>query len=825
MQAAEASPAMEEQQKKQVTYELLGEPMLLYRHAPSYTLLHNCTRQPTKSNYPDLLVRWKATLAEPNRVKARFYDPGARFTPTLDFCEDYEEAADADTATPAKNNKRSSEYLNLEGTDAAILEQIRKKMFPKNAMLTKTLKFLDQTYRDPDNEIDMSHRKEEVGDCEKDLMIERGNAAPEYLAPFGTAALEWGFNEKTDPVDEVPVIASNHSEPVTQVPFYGPLEHGNCLVSFQCPSADCTQCLVHPTGEMLSKVCISSVHLPTQESVEEGGRRRTERDTELEIGERILQIVECAPWGEAADNVGYFVVRSSNYTTLIRIRYTAGKQVQKFKIKLVKRIDLRSLTHRPANFRPRHVAAHPKYGDSFTEQLVAIVSHSDSKTSNVIHCGVEEPLKHIISNLQRIELAEFSTSNPMVLHAAATSYIRPTMVPHLMHKRPMLGHGSSLYTIDLRSNKATFQWSPSAEQFVMEGFHSISGILSDWDGKGHSLFASSTTAGKMFEIDARMPCKTMNSWHLPGLCQNMGVNMTSSDLHGGGTLLHLPRHQEYRDGVIRPIYSVDKSLGAFGLSVYQQPLVRSLLGTASLELLSSGIDGAARSSMFPLPDVSRSVFTCGITSFRDKVPSFLTAQHCSELGYSIDPEMALSVVTMTNNGDLYCHTLLETNDSEQPRAVQLDSGATGLQVKNFVSNDTRATSWTESKHGGFSFRVCLRDTPAVPSAKLLPINASTRSDCEPFDCVPFPQVHLRKNQVGSMMNISDGDTSNLEQATRESLNGLQGDTITAAQHPARASGQQDLDILGDRFWKEQAEVEDEPSTNDSDDDSFANLGY
>jgi hypothetical protein len=307
------------------------------------------------------------------------------------------------------------------------------------------------------------------------------------------------------------------------------------------------------------------------------------------------------------------------------------------------------------------------------------------------------------------------------------------------------------------------------------------------------------------------------------LCHNMGINMSSGDLHGGGTLLHLPRHRDYSDDdVIRPIYSVDKSFGAFGFNMYQQPLTRPLLGTDSLELLSGTMDGTVRSAVFLLPDVSRSVFTCGLTAIRNELSSFLTSEHCSDLGYSQDPEMAQSVVTMTNNGDLYCHTLLECSDGEKPRGVELESGATGLQVKNLVLDNKLTTSWKGHRYGGFNFRVCLEDTPITPSSKLAPIYTSSRGDCEQFASVSFVEVLEQQNDVMDAVVSSKEETSKLpkqmrNQISQQLLDGFKGKEVNTSMPTVRDSGQKDLVVMGDKLWRAPPAVRFETSISDDED--------
>ena len=779
------------EEKKQVVYELLGSPSLLYRHAPSYTLLHECNRkEPSRLDLP----RWRTEFVRHHRIKARFFDTSARLSgkkPRVaeEEYEDYQDKQDAPTEPD-------------EGHNAIVLAEIRRKMFPNNPAMPTALKQLDRTFSTGEKKSFGTLTKEIIM-TSRQIALERTNAAPEYLAPFYSENLKWGLGDEKE-------------TSTVQPEFYlEPRQHGNCLVSFRCPCCQSTRCVIHPTGEMLSKICVSTVKLPQEKGAEPPKRKKFVRTHELEIGERILQLEECSPW---ETGTGYFVIRTSSFSTLVSIETNGNCS---FDIKLVNRMDLRSLSRNRPSFRPRDVTAHPKYGNSFTDPLVAAISMpACASMANVIHCGIDSPIRHNIDNLQNIDLVEFSTSHPRVLHASATSHVRPALIPNFVSKRPMLGHGSSLYTVDLRSNQATFQWSPSAEEFVTESVHSVSGIVSDWN-KEHSLFVASTSAGKCWEIDSRMPYKALNSWSLPGLCHSMGTNAHRGDLHGGGTLLHQPRNV-YKDGVLRPFLSVDKSHGDFGLCIYQQPLMRPLLETTSLELSGGpGLDGVsvARSSVFPLPDVSNHVFTCGVASFRDTVSSILTSRQCSELGYANDPSMALCVVTMTQNGDLYSSILLECNDLETTKAVLLNGfgGARRLSAATFVDdNGSRRKPWVEKGEGGFELRTFLGDVPATPSSQLKRTCVESRSDCAQFTAIPYHEMRQggackekagENNQTpptATWQNCaSSAETGgNASLQLDKAVQDLQMDDyeITTARRRVRDSGQQDVVALAGRLW-------------------------
>lgn len=280
------------------------------------------------------------------------------------------------------------------------------------------------------------------------------------------------------------------------------------------------------------------------------------------------------------------------------------------------------------------------------------------------------------------------------LWAAARSYVRPVITADLLvaagPKQFRSGHGSSLFSIDLRCNQATFQWSPSAEEFVTEGIHSVSGIKTDWT-RENTVWASSVSAGKTWEIDTRMPCRAINVWSLPGHCEDADATLPETGLHGAGTLYAQPFVSTDGDPTLmpRPMLSVGQSPGTFGLHLYQRPDTRPRFQTQSCECASSpslqffGQLSAATSSVYGLPDVSKGVFTCGLAAFRTSAFDFLSADSLRDLGYSAkDVSDVICSVCMTNKGDLYTHSLLESNAGYSRSRIfdGLPIGASNLSI-------------------------------------------------------------------------------------------------------------------------------------------------
>jgi hypothetical protein len=505
---------------------------------------------------------------------------------------------------------------------------------------------------------------------------------PAYLAPFDTESLrETMTGDKNSRVVDKELQGDNtrHRRPATflATDLNSPTKYGNGLVSFACPCPVCQNntehswCLLHPTGASLDLVRLSYLHLPNAD----GPTTKSLEACELDVGDSVRQLTQCGPTT--------FVARTGLYVVIFRVMVESpNEEIKraagcwgKARLHEIHRIDARSMSRNEPSYRPRDVSSHPKYANSWTDPKIAILYESDRGARNVIrHTLVGQTLRsseHVITNLQNIFEIDFSSRHPMVLWAAGRSYVRPALAADYLSnkvKQFRSGHGSSLFSIDLRSNQATFQWSPSAEEFVVEGIHSLSGIMTDWV-KENTVWVSSVSAGKTWEIDTRMPCRAINSWSLPGSCDDVAVNLPVTGLHGAGTLLVQPSIPLGSSHLLtpRPILSVGKSPETFGMHLYQRPDIRPRFQTQSVQCASCpglpvlGEMSVATSSIYALPDVSDDVFTCGLASFRAPVSSFFTSEIVTDLGYSDkNATGVVHAITMTNKGDLYTHSLLES---------------------------------------------------------------------------------------------------------------------------------------------------------------------
>ena len=647
----------------------------------------------------------------------------------------------------------------------------------------------------------------------RSMAIDRlNNADTAYLAPVDYSSLHYCLNED-DVVtkEEKKLFKSNRRRvtyPIDANTTDSPVNYGNCLVCVPCPCDICKSdgkyvqssndagprrhgwCLIHPTGEMLSRVCISSLLLPygaRNSAPTMRDSRHKPKKHELEVGDTILQISSCGNGdiGNAQSNrtQGLFIVRSENYCTVIRITAEIEKKTAPLRqtddeseaprvcpgmycIHEVARIDLRSLCRSLfRSFKPKDVATHPHYGNLFSNPKFAILSHSSNMERNTIHHVIlwDTPLidEHNIPCLKAISHIEFTRAHPMTLWAAAESYVRPKLVTDLYSTKPLIDHGHSLYTIDLRNNEAVFQWSPSAEEMLVEGIHSINALMTDWQ-KEHSVWVSSSSAGKTWEIDVRMPCRAVNSFSLAAVYDDDRSLLSAMGLHGGGSILTQPVVSCYdkRTEFSSPVLSVDKSPGAAGMHIFQRPEFRPRFQTNCLECVAcpglSSHDNepekmsVATTSNFALPEVSEDVFICGLASFRTLASEFLAPGAVESLGYHGDTESVMCAVTMTNKGDIYSHAFLECPNHEENRSkafpgLRLGTTALGIPTAGSASkeggeNFSNAPRPQAKAHGGWNLSVSLTNEYPITSTELAPMSVMTRNECRSFTTVKLERI-------------------------------------------------------------------------------------
>mmetsp|Transcript_46432 Transcript_46432/g.52438 ORF Transcript_46432/g.52438 Transcript_46432/m.52438 type:complete len:957 (-) Transcript_46432:2879-5749(-) len=648
------------------------------------------------------------------------------------------------------------------------------------------------------------------------------NSDPSYLAPFDMDSIKEATND-----NGVNFRKKLHFDPPER------LSRGNSILSVPCPCRPCSTnnskqsyVLLHPKGYCMERLCITNLVPPISEDNDGDIKNINKKKirninqfrwdviathpNEVSLDDTILEIQQCGTWN--VDNPQcIFSVRTGTHISVVSItcrklefeghpQYSSNSTLcwGCYVLEEIERLDYRSLSPKLPSFRPVSLASHPRYGNAFAPSKFAFVSHSMRETAstyNVIHScfGTKEKFitkRHDIANVKSISLIDFSNTNPMCLWSAASSYIRPALSPGAISKmqgqtKSPFGLGSSLFTIDLRSNSATFQWSPSAEEMTTEGVHSINGILTDWT-RDNTLWVTSTSAGKTWEIDGRMPCQAVNTWSLTALCEaSRDITVPRKAFLGENSLLTKPvsNHNDIFDEMSRlddsPLVKVDTDYRAKGIHLFQKPLHKPRFQTDSLECIASpGIQctedeetSIATSSFFGLTDVSDDVYICGISSIRFPVGSFVDSNEDDVWPKYLEHKMKiLCTLTMSNNGDIHSHSLLECNGDLKHDCRRFDGLPIGTRAIRIPKELDGRTKFLTNGHwkptGGMNINLFLSNLYPVPCNTIIPrvnddddhneilLNKSKRSR---IDCsIEVAEIKRMKNKSGLMISEEDG---------------------------------------------------------------------
>lgn len=496
-------------------------------------------------------------------------------------------------------------------------------------------------------------------------------ADPAYMAPFSSSDWATGLARLSGHKADNPVAR----------------DFGNCLCSFSCL---CTRCkksnnptwwILHPTGPLLETIRLSHLATPrgrrvwTDIKFSQLGTAAVRNQGGLDTGEGVRQIVQCG------DDT--FIARGSSYFTIFRV---AEQHVRNSPsrdkmclgaaraLEQVQREDLRSFVRGSLSYRPRTLTVHPRFVGPLTDGRVAVVYESENRnvTNTIRQFTIGDEVRsteHTISSLQLISELQYSSHHPMVIWCSARSFVRSLPTRNHFRGNPRVGFGTALFSLDMRSNKAVFEWSPSAEGFVNEGIHSISGLLTDWDRES-TLFVSSSSAKKTWELDMRMPCRSVASWSLPHLGEGPGASAGLYGTTGAGMILDRPKSPQGQDRKAEPVFAVNRTPGTTGIHLYQRPNTLPLFRCPPIEALHTAkvndfSGSVATSKVFPLPDVGESVFTCGLTTIRIPTRNLFVSRKEPEKEKILNhAPRSLCVVSSTNKGDVYLHPLLESDSMD-----------------------------------------------------------------------------------------------------------------------------------------------------------------
>ena len=350
--------------------------------------------------------------------------------------------------------------------------------------------------------------------------------------------------------------------------------------------------------------------------------------------------------------------------------------------------------------------------------------HSGNKSNNYFYNVLYHNSSHMItqkhefSSIANLKLIQ-ATSHPCLLWSAASSI-------HAPYGRRSAS--SSLYRLDIRCNSSSgFAFSPSNSSYFIEGAVGITGICCvqpntssnqqpnqsaytyDYE---HSLYVS-TNMREIIELDGRMPgpVRVMATWGLIGNTEGKQGSDVGNDLlqliyeenmmdvapdkNFHKSALPSSLYEEKRKSSVEEekkhpfLLGLSQKKGVFGFGLYQKGSVEPRFGTIPLETGAAsdailfqngeGFSGGSilRSSLFPLVDsLHANIFHCGLASLSIQLddpefipnfdPSFQKELESSYLPYNSN---ACIVFTMTNMGNIYCHTLLPCNRSMKRKSI------------------------------------------------------------------------------------------------------------------------------------------------------------
>ena len=465
--------------------------------------------------------------------------------------------------------------------------------------------------------------------------------------------------------------------------------------------------LLYPKGQNISISSIAMPHIQNTGNNYASSSSTTlqSKMSELDVGSRVMQLEPCFNPNEPdlIPNEIPIVVRTAKDCSVIICRpdeqsthSTTSTCQTKYNLQNISCLnfcDERGKALEPIHVAARHYNATLQGG---TVPTFATVCKSNTDLvfgevgPNIVHyttcngsrCSDIHTQQHHIRNLASISQIHFSNMNPNVLWSAARSKTKHEFYRGKKYQiRPAIGYGHSLHSIDLRSNTASFVWSPSDDDFVCKGIHSVNGVLIDEDNPYSIFVSTSSLEGKMFHIDGRMPGRSLYSWSLAGMCDNERIMSSPSGIYGAGMILAQPNlYGGLKKELDLPILGAKKEPNAFGFHLFQKPSRLGNFQTRNLERMAhvSGLDSLgsfATSSFFALPHVSESIFTTGIAAFYS--PLSLLVKDAALLGYAAPPKVALCVISANSNGDLHSYSMIACPADQSGQTQTVTEGPLG----------------------------------------------------------------------------------------------------------------------------------------------------
>lgn len=693
------------------------------------------------------------------------------------------------TPTENEDTRIHSENLENENDDDRKQQQNRLSMLLEDdANISSHKKYIENysAFQHPYVEVELTSagRKRKAGEPKIDLKVgepkidlgiyskgqefsisQKIDSDPSYLAPFDLESINEATNEGGKRVQRDPAVR---------------LPQGNALLCINCPCDACSTgrqgyIVLHPKGQYMERLCASSLVAPTdqenagdiRDAVFSTMRSRrgfhwnymTSNPNEICLDDTILEIRQCGTW--TTDNQQCIVaIRTGTHVSVVEITCTRPELKEKFRkysfpkstcsgcyvLEEKERLDQRCVFPKLPSLLPVSLASHPRYGNDLTPCKFAFASRSvrgpGPSSGNIVHTctfGSERIAmnRHDIMNLKSISFIDFSAKNPMCLWSAASSHVRPSLAPGAVSKmtrqtKGPFGLGTSLFSIDLRSNSASFQWSPSAEEMTTEGVHSINGILTDWT-RENTIFVTSSSAGKTYEIDGRMPCRTVNTWSLTSSCEeSRNLTLPSKSFYGEPSLMAKPILRKGNSRIMEtPLMKVNTDFRASGIHLFQRPVRKPRFQTDSLECIgvagleTSGTASIATSSYYDVIDVSDDTYTCGISSVRLPLDRFVETTDNVWTQYLEHELDVLCTLSINSKGDMYCHSLLESNNmlNVSNNCHRFDGLPIGSTAINIPAKLDGRTKFLKNGHwkptGGMHLSLFLSNTYPVPHNAML----------------------------------------------------------------------------------------------------------
>lgn len=701
-----------QQGKGELLEDLNFSQMKVYTSNIIYEWINRSNRARTIKCFPNTLGRnYYSTVTGEDLLRREFDNVSPYFKfPLLLLKNDKDDDDDDDVEDDVGDVEDDSSSLLLLETE----ERVRQKL---KCVMDQRMK---RVYALPRNGLSTPFVSERQELREPLLLL--GSPSSSYMVEEGTMGGQGTMARATIPTPAM--------ESIQDMPFY----YGNCLtlLAIEDDNDDDSNdggsnvLVLYSKGQSLAVSCIdfsdhgggvgggggATATTGTTSSATKNSKRNV-NVTQMDVGARIMQIEGCfdAHSVETIPQKTLSVVRTSKDCVLVECDYLTTKDAScssdrtkresnaacTRSIQLKKIATLSYHDNDGNSMEPIYVSTRKQnsimYGGSMLPTFATLCkSNTDLVMGEYGPCTIYhttcdggsdniQSQRYEITNLASISQIHFSQMHPMVLWSAGRSKRNHELyLGKGYHRRPAIGFGHSLHSIDLRSSKASLVWSQSDDEYMPENMQSISGILVD-ECDPFSLYISSYSSGKLYHVDARMPARTLCSWYLPSICSEERMYNSPSGIYGSGTLLTKPILGSCvisnRNDV--PILGASKEPNAFGFHLYQKPIKLPHFQTRNLERVAGhGMDATdtfAKSSFFPLPVVSESVFTTGIAAFYQ--PLSCLVDDVNSFGYDFEPEFALCVICANSLGNLYSYTLAACPQDREGKSRPVKGGPLG----------------------------------------------------------------------------------------------------------------------------------------------------